>query len=254
MSEPIRLDDKLVVRTVEALVDHIEKSKAKKSKTNSKTPLFEDADIITIMLAMKTIPKKHSPKPHRLTLPHSLNKEAEICIFVKDTEVKNEYKDLFPTLGLDCVKKVIPLNKLKKNYKEYESRRKLLGSYDLFLVDDRIMHLMAKFLGKVFFKLKRQPIPVKLTSTTNIANQIFQARDSTYFYLSTGTCLVVKVATSDFTNEQIVENVTAAINGLATKLPGKWGNIQAIHLKTPKGVALPFYNSLPVPKNKIIIN
>ena len=33
---------------------------------------------------------------------------------------------------------------------------------------------------------------------------------------------------------------------VAALLPGKWGNVQALHLRCPNSVALPIYNSLPM--------
>ena len=52
-------------------------------------------------------------------------------------------------------KKVIEVTKLRKIYKSYESRRKLLGSYDMFLADDRITSLLPRLLGKKFFENKK---------------------------------------------------------------------------------------------------
>jgi len=50
---------------------------------------------------------------------------------------------------------VVPLKQLKLEYKEYESKRNLLGMYDTFLADARIVRLLPSHLGKHFFKQKR---------------------------------------------------------------------------------------------------
>ena len=49
----------------------------------------------------------------------------------------------------------MPLKQLKLEYKEYESKRNLLGMYDVFLADARIMRLLPSQLGRHFFKQKR---------------------------------------------------------------------------------------------------
>lgn len=78
----------------------------------------------------------------------------EICLFVKDPQ--REYKDLIHSLGLDhVITKVIGISKLRKKYKEYEAKRLLCNSYDLFLADDRVLPLLPKLLGKTFFAKKR---------------------------------------------------------------------------------------------------
>ena len=55
----------------------------------------------------------------------------------------------------------------------------------------------------------------------------------------------VKVGHSGQTQEQLIENVIAAVSKIAKKVPRGWNNIQSIHLKTSESVALPLYNSLP---------
>jgi ribosome biogenesis protein UTP30 len=41
------------------------------------------------------------------------------------------------------------------------------------------------------------------------------------------------------------ENVLEAIQAIAEKVPGKWNNIQAVHLKTNNSTSLPIYQVLP---------
>lgn len=43
------------------------------------------------------------------------------------------------------------LKTFKENYKTFESRRKLVASYDRFLVDKRIAHEIVGPVGKPFF-------------------------------------------------------------------------------------------------------
>jgi ribosome biogenesis protein UTP30 len=43
----------------------------------------------------------------------------------------------------------------------------------------------------------------------------------------------------------LAENVMETIRGVVSKIPGKWTNIQSIHIKTSNSTALPVYNALP---------
>ena len=45
--------------------------------------------------------------------------------------------------------------------------------------------------------------------------------------------------------EEIVENVMAAVEAAAEKVPKKWANIRALHLKAVDSVALPIYQVVP---------
>jgi ribosome biogenesis protein UTP30 len=59
---------------------------------------------------------------------------------------------------------VIGLDKLKKKYNTFETKRQLLAEYDIFLGDDRIVSELPRILGKVFLSHKaKRPIPVSLT-------------------------------------------------------------------------------------------
>ena len=50
---------------------------------------------------------------------------------------------------------MIPLDKLKTDYKTFESKKHLSAYYDVYLADRRIYHLLPRHLGKSFFIKKR---------------------------------------------------------------------------------------------------
>jgi len=64
-------------------------------------------------------------------------------------------------------------------------------------------------------------------------------------FLKTGTCSVVKVARVSMEEEEIVENVVAAINGIAEIVPRKWVGVRSLHLKLLESLALPLYQAVP---------
>ncbi|KAK6134989.1 hypothetical protein DH2020_031273 [Rehmannia glutinosa] len=110
------------------------------------------------------------------------------------------------------ISKVIKISKLKANYKPFEAKRKLCDSYDLFLVDKRVVHLLPKLIGKEFFKKKKLPLGVDL-GKKNLKLQVEKALGSALFYLRSGTCCVMKVGKVAMEKDEIVENVFDAING-----------------------------------------
>ena len=55
--------------------------------------------------------------------------------------------------------KVISLTKLKKRFATYESRRKLVASYDLFFADEKIKALLPPLIGTEFFARKKYAAP-----------------------------------------------------------------------------------------------
>ena len=90
-------------------------------------------------------------------VPHSLyNEDNEGCLIIdgdkkKFKEYREQHKSEFPSV----IKKILTTTKLSKEFKSFESRRKLVNSYDFFLVDKRVYHKMANLLGREFFKKKK---------------------------------------------------------------------------------------------------
>eukprot|EP00794_Sanderia_malayensis_P009013 gene9013-9977_t len=229
------LDAEQIKLAVPALFSH-----AKKTSSGKKT-LFDSNTAFWLMLALKKIPAPER-KPKLIHLPHSIHNENEVCLFTKlpGKQVKEQLK----TKGVSNITKVISLTKLKKNYKTFESKRDLCNSYDVFLCDERIYHLLPRFLGKTFFARKKEPTPVNMLKT-DLKREIDNTLSSTKLRLGHGSCSSIRVGSTEQTEEEVVDNVIETVNQLSEIIPRGWDNIQALHLKTAESVALPLFNSLP---------
>jgi ribosomal protein L1 len=239
MAQP--LDESQVKRAVRSLLKYVRAKKAARSKT----ALFEDdGDMISLILSLTKVPENPRNKPIYVPLPHSLHDDAaEICLFVKEDDAKRVKAklDAEPVPGL---KRVIGLNKLRKNYATFKARRELLQSFELFLSDDRIVPMLPKAIGKKFFTAKKQPAPIKVTGKKNLKQQVERARNATFLYLGWGACSAVRVALTSMDEEAVVENILAAMRTIAEKVPRKMKGIQGVHIKTHDSIALPVYNAL----------
>jgi len=96
---------------------------------------------------------------------------SDVCLIVRDLQKglkvdhgpsANHFKDLLADKGVgpELVSTVMPLRELKVEYKPFETKTALCHRHDAFLVDDRILKFVPKFLGKPFYKRKKFPIPV----------------------------------------------------------------------------------------------
>ncbi|KAI8967246.1 ribosomal protein L1p/L10e family-domain-containing protein [Mycotypha africana] len=129
---------------------------------------------IYIQITTHKIMNKETTKKKKIALPcKPFKDDLEICYFTKENtkDVEEKVKDT-------PIKKVINTRELATVYKSFESRRKLLNSYDLFMVDDRIVHLMPPLLGKKFFERNKTPIALKPTGS--FKNHIEAALNATY--------------------------------------------------------------------------
>ncbi|XP_073058342.1 uncharacterized protein [Primulina eburnea] len=246
--EVSRVDKSTIERAVSALLKY-------KSSSSQKPQLFPDDDYVYLNLTLKKIPSKSRTKPFQISLPHPLlDLSSQICLIIDDrakspTPLSEDIKKLVKSQNIP-ISKVLKISKLKTNYKPFEAKRKLCHSYDLFLVDRRVVHLLPKLIGKEFFKKKKLPLGVDF-SRKNLKFQVERALGSALLYMRTGTCSVVKVGKVSMDKDEVVDNVFDAIVGAIEKVPKKWNGVRSLHLKLYDSVSLPIYQALPDVKLKI---
>lgn len=194
------VDVALADRAVKALLHH------EKSRTNDerKVPLLGDDKAIQVQFTLEKVPQNPSHKPIRVLIPHALYKidssseddgleEPSVCLIVKE-ESKRWVQEMIANFPKEMgfVKKVLGLQSLRKKHARYEQRRMLLSRFDVFMADDRILPMLAKSLGKEFFKAKKQPIPIALTRKQALPFAILQSLQATFLFISSGTTLTVR--------------------------------------------------------------
>ena len=235
------LDPALARRAVDALLQfHSNRAESRKQQ------LLDDVDgeVISLQVGLRRIPDRGRANPLRINLPHSIRDAdtCRMCIFVKE-DAKKDIQDALRKKPVPGLSKVIGLQKLRTHYARYAERRELCSAFDFFLCDDRVLPMMPKVLGKEFFQRKKQPISVSVTRK-GFSAAVVRARDSTYLHLGWGPCCAVQIATTAMDKDEITENVLKGMAEIANRIPKKWSNIQAVHMKTAESVALPLYQYL----------
>lgn len=205
--------------------------------------LLSDDGFISLVVALARTPQEGRTKPFYAPLAHSLYKDRPVCLITCDGLYKT-VKENLKKEPVEGIEKVISLTKLKKEFSRFDDKRKLSNSFDLFLADSRLLHLLPKLIGAKFFDKKKHPSLIDLNKA-NIGPSLVKARDATYFHLRTGPTIMIKIARTSFSDKQIIENFNAAIEAIVSNIPKKWKGVQAMYLRTASSVALPFYNSLP---------
>lgn len=103
-------------------------------------------------------------------------------MFVKTADKDRIEAQLEAEAAADIKVKVISVDTLRTDYRQFKDRRDLLASFDIFLADDRILTVLPSLLGKTFFARKKQPLPVSMKAK-NLSSCIRKARDSTFMFL-----------------------------------------------------------------------
>jgi ribosome biogenesis protein UTP30 len=231
-----------VAKAVTALLAYERKRSAE--RLGDKADLFDQGSPLYVQIGLKTVPIRKIGKPHKIELPHPLYADSPngACLIVKDT-IKQDSKAFLEKHGVTGIAKVLSLDKLRRDYREYEAKRALSSQYDLFLADNRVLPLLPKLLGKHFFVKKKHPVPIEMRKG-DLKRQLESALRSTYLHIS-GQSNAVKVGHSGMDPKAISDNVNAVLASIGDALPGKWPAIQTLHLKSAESIALPLYNSLP---------
>ncbi|CAN2390840.1 ribosomal L1 [Pristimantis euphronides] len=236
------VDGEQVRKATRALYAH---HKAKKS---ANALLLNEAEWISVLLTICKIPKQS--QTIRIPLPHGIRPDPQdVCLFTRDEpnmsveQTEKFYKKLLSQHGVKQITEIIPLKKMKKEYKPFEAKRRLLNSFDLFLADDRIRRLLPSQIGKHFYKEKKEPASVRLKGK-NLAAVLKRHIQGTQLHIvNKGCCYAIRVGYTGMSVEHVAENVLAVAQVLAVKLPLKWKNVKVLHLKTQSSVALPIYTS-----------
>lgn len=222
-------------------------------EANKHNKLFDDEQPIFLQLTAVKVPKCPT-RIARLPLKFSLfAKTNDICLIVPDVkhinvketeQVKDYYETLLASKDVKNIKTVLPFYQLKTEYSEFELKRRLVELYDVFLVDGRIGGRVARLLGKIFYKKRRVPVPIKFDSV-DLKETIDKALLKTHFYLhSKGNSYVVQIANSNMNQKQKIANFWSAIESLSEEFPGGWENVRSLHLKGCTTTSVPVYLTL----------
>ncbi|MCJ1227996.1 hypothetical protein MMC12_004655 [Toensbergia leucococca] len=281
---PYQLDQSQTLKASSALLNHIKTLAKSKEATSSTQNLLASNDdssddatstntepLWLILTTKKHIIDKKRLKPGKIPLPHSINQSPNVTICLITPDPQRPFKDTishpsFPTSLSSRITRVIGISKLKARYKSFESRRQLLSEHDVFLADDRVILLLPRLLGKIFYGGSKRPIPISLepykqkdasgkrvaapkssesksiAPPLQVAKEIERTLSCAQVHLSPAATTSVRVGLANFSPSQVAENVAAVVSGMVEKFVTKgWRNIRSVHIKGPNTMALPIW-------------
>ncbi|WVQ75294.1 hypothetical protein IAR50_004909 [Cryptococcus sp. DSM 104548] len=237
---PASFDKSQAEKAVKALIAHHTKVAAKKEEEE----LLPKEEHVWVVVNTKQGTTRRSVMPVRIQLPHpplAPPPATSVCLIVKDPQ--REYKDLLAAHNIKFVARVVGVEKLKGKFKPYEPRRELMRDHEVFLCDDRVVPLMPKLLGKMFFEAKKQPIPVNL-ARKDLKAELGRAISSTYFHPTTGTSTATRLSTPSITTPaQTLANLLESLPQIVAHIEGGWEGVLSVGVKTSGSVMVPVWTS-----------
>ncbi|KFU93822.1 Ribosomal L1 domain-containing protein 1, partial [Chaetura pelagica] len=214
-----------------------------RSKAKGNALLLNETENVLLLLTVWKVPRV--AQVIKIPLPHGIRPEtAEVCLFTKDEpnlsaeQTEKLYKKLLIQNGIRSISQVRDTVVWFSPVISF-----ILYQFDLFLSDERIRRLLPSHLGKHFYERKKAPLSVNLKAK-NLAKELQKhIQGTTLPVTNKGCCYTARIGHTGMKADEILDNIIAATEVIAEKLPKNWKNVKILHLKTLKSVALPIFTA-----------
>ncbi|MFX1393404.1 MAG: hypothetical protein ACFFAH_07505 [Promethearchaeota archaeon] len=227
----MKVDDKLLKRSLNAAIDF---SVIKKEGFKDKVRKFDET--IDLIINLKDInlndPKQRIDK--ELILPNNIITvdKPNICVIASDEillEAKNFGLDTLDTEGLAV------LDREEKKYK-----KKYVKKYDFFIVEDKNMRDVARFLARFLGPAGKMPKPFPsgygiISSVSDLKTAIERYKKIIRIQVKKDPVLQIKIGKKSMKMDKILENMKAIVDYVADQMPHKYNNFRSMYIKTTMG-------------------
>ncbi|PIK55330.1 Ribosomal protein L10a [Apostichopus japonicus] len=160
-----------------------------------------------------TVKLKNIPRP-----------KFSMCVLGDQQHCDEAKANDIPCMDTDALKK---LNKNKKLVK------KLAKKYDAFLASDSLIKQIPRLLGPGLNKAGK--FPTLLTHSEQMTDKIEDVKATIKFQMKKVLCLAVAVGHVKMSDEDLLANITLAINFLVSLLKKNWQNVRSLYIKSTMG-------------------
>ncbi|TIA85598.1 hypothetical protein E3P99_03938 [Wallemia hederae] len=200
--------------------------------------LIDTEDFLYLQITLNEMKAHSNNKSINIPIKSTLidPRTHSICLLTKDP--KSDASTTLEKSQINFISELISCQELKGKYKSFESQRSLFSQYDLFLADDRILHLLPRFIGKHAFSSKK-PVGVDLNSK-DLKQHLQSAINSTHYTPSKGVCQSIKFSSTNHSVDEQIANLTSVIDFFTHHIQ-PLDKIKSINVKLSSSDALPIY-------------
>lgn len=137
--------------------------------------------------------------------------------------------------GIDCLDRNA-INTLQKSSKLV---KKLAAKYNAFLASPSICNKVPRIIGPWLHRAGKAPILV--THRDFLVSKVDKVKRTIRFEMNKSPVVGFVVGNVHLTHGQLVENFEGLVNHLLTLLPGGWGDIRSVDIKSTMGPAQRVY-------------
>jgi large subunit ribosomal protein L1 len=227
----MKIDDKLLRKSVNAAIEY---SVMKKEGFKDKVRKFDET--IDLIINLKDLnlndPKQRIDK--EIVLPNKIitSEKPNVCVIASD-EILLEAKNL----GLETIDND---GLVQMNNEEKKVKKKFVKKYDFFIVEDKMMPSVARYLARFLGPLGKMPKPFPsgygiISSPDDLKVAIERYLKIIRIQLKKQLLIQVKIGKKSFEKDRVFENLKAVVDYIADQMPHKYNNIKSMFLKTTMG-------------------
>ena len=227
----MKVDDKLLKKSINAAINF---SIIKRDGYKDKIRKFDES--IDFIINLKDInlndPKQRIDK--EVLLPNNIipGDKPNVCVIASDEillEAKNLNLDAIDADGL-----------VKLNNEEKKEKKKFVKKYDFFIVEDKMMPNVARYLARFLGPLGKMPKPFPsgygiISNPGDLQIAVDRYLKVIRIQLKKQMLIQVKIGKKSMAKDQVFENIKAVVEYVADQMPHKYNNIKSMFLKTTMG-------------------
>jgi len=227
----LKVDDKLLKRSLNAAIDF---SVIKKEGFKDKIRKFDET--IDIIINIKDInlnePKNRIDK--EIILSHQVITEDKpnICVIASDNILLEAKKLGVDTLDSDSL---VKLNNEEKKYK-----KKFVKKYEYFVVEDKMMRDVARYLARFLGPVGKMPKPFPtgygiISNLEDLKNAFERYKKVVRIQMKKQPIIFVKIGKKSMDTVKLFENMKTVVNFIVDQMPHRFNNFKSMYFKSTMG-------------------
>ena len=227
----MKVDDKLLRKSVNAAIEH---SVIKKEGFKDKVRKFDETIDLIINLKDLNLNDPNQRIDKEIILPNNILTSAmpNVCVIASDEILLEARKMELKTIDKDGL--------VQLNSDEKKEKKKFVKKYDFFIVEDKMMPNVARYLARFLGPLGKMPKPFPsgygiISSPEDLKIAIERYLKIIRIQLKKQLLIQVKIGKKSMEREKVFENLKAIVDYIADQMPHRYNNIKSMFLKTTMG-------------------
>ena len=230
----MKVDDKLLKRSLTAAIDF---SVMKKEGFKDKVRKFDESIDFIINLKDLNLNDPKSRIDKELILPNDIisKDKPNVCVIASDEILMEAKKRDIDTLDADGLAGL--------DREEKKNKKKFVKKYDFFIVEDKLMRDVARYLARFLGPVGKMPKPFPtgygiISSVDDLKNAFDRYKKIIRIQVKKQPIVQVKVGKKSMQIDKIFENIKAIVDYIADKMPHKYNNFKSMFIKSTMGKSI----------------